>query len=329
MAGIAVIRGAALALWLALPAQADVAEAVGDVILPAYDRLAASSSALADAARADCAAAALRPAYQAVWDDWARIGFLHLGPVETDGRALAIAFWPDAKSSGPRAQQALIDAGAPATEDPVAFADLSVAMRGLAGLERLLYPSAITGDEAVLCRLRTATASDLARMTAEIRTEWDSFAPSLLAPGTEGNTTYLTEDEARQAIFTQIMAGLEYVADTRLGRPLGTFDKPRPERAEAIAAGRSLKNVSLSLRGLRDLALALYPGATATRASFDHAIALAEELDDPVLAHVADPQGRLKVEILQQAIRSTQDTVRAEIGDAFGLSMGFNSQDGD
>lgn len=329
MAQLAVIRGASLALFLALPAQADVAEAVNDVILPAYDRLASSSAALAGAAAKDCAASALSAPYQAVWDDWAQIGYLHLGPVETDGRALAIAFWPDAKSSGPRAQQALIDAGAEAANDPAAFADLSVAMRGLAGLERLIYPSPITGDEDVLCRLRAATAADLARMAAQIRAEWNAFAPALLAPGTDGNTAYLTKDEARQAIFTQIMAGLEYAADTRLGRPLGTFDKPRPERAEAIAAGRSLRNVTLSLTGLRDLALALYPKATATSAAFDHAIGLAEGLDDPVFANLADPQGRLKVEILQQAIRATQDTVQAEIGGAFGLSMGFNSQDGD
>ena len=329
MAGIAVIRGLALTTLLALPAQADVAEAVNDVILPAYDRLAASSAALADAAHADCTASTLHAAYQAVWDDWARIGFLHLGPVETDGRTLAIAFWPDAKSSGLRAQQALIDAGAEAANDPTTFADLSVATRGLSGLERLLYPSSITGDEDVLCRLRLATAADLARMTAEIRAEWEGFAPALLAPGAEGNTSYLTEDEARQAVFTQVMAGLEYAADTRLGRPLGSFEKPRPERAEAIAAGRSLRNVTLSLQGLRDLALALDPDASATRAAFDHAIGLAEGLDDPVFANVADPQGRLKVEILQQAIRNARDTVQAEIGSAFGLSMGFNSQDGD
>lgn len=329
MAGIAVIRTAALMAALALPARADVAEAVTDVILPGYDRLAASTDALARAAAKDCTAKALLAPYQAAWDDWARIGFLHLGPVETDGRALAIAFWPDAKSSGTRAQQALIDADAPAIDDPAGFADLSVAMRGLAGLERLLYPSAITGDEAVLCRLRAATATDLARMAAEIRTEWDDFAPALLAPGGDGNTTYLTQGEAQQAIFTQIMAGLEYAADTRLGRPLGTFDKPRPERAEAIAAGRSLQNVTLSLQEMRALSLALYPQATATDAAFQHAITLAEGLDDPVFAGVANPQGRLKVEILQQAIRAAQDRVQAEIGGALGLSMGFNSQDGD
>ncbi|MCQ0970269.1 imelysin family protein [Paracoccus sp. TK19116] len=327
MARIALI--VSLAAMLAASAHADTAEAVNDVILPAYDELAEKTTALADTAAVDCSADALRDPYQAAWDAWASIDYLAIGPIQQNGRALAMSFWPDTKNSGRRAQQALVDAAPPAIDDPQAFADLSVALRGLGGLERLIYPSGVEGDEAVLCRLRAATAADLARMAGEIRTEWDDYASMLLDAGDAGNTTYLTADEARQALFTQVMAGLEHTADTRLGRPLGTFDKPRPERAEAIPAGRSLRNVRLSLEGMRDLAMALYPDAPLTRAAFDRAIGLADDLDDPVLAGVAEPAGRLKVEILQQAVRATRETMQAEIGGALGLSVGFNSKDGD
>ncbi|MFI0394702.1 imelysin family protein [Paracoccus jiaweipingae] len=320
---------AALAVSLAAPARADLPQAVQDVILPAYDRLAASSAALAQAAQDDCQPQALEQPYQAVWDDWARIDFLRLGPVETGGRALAISFWPDPKSSGRRAQQALI-ASAPATiDDPDAFARLSVAMRGLTGLERLIFAPRLDGDDEVLCRLRRATATDLARNAAAIRAEWDGFAPLLLEPGGAGNTSFLNATESRQALFTQIVTGLEYTADTRLGRPMGSFDKPRPERAEALAAGRSQRNVVESLRGMRDLTLALHPDAPRSRAGFDRALALAEALDDPVFAGAADPQKRLHIEVLQQAIKATREAVQAEIGGALGLSVGFNAKDGD
>lgn len=325
---------ARIALTLALialsaPAHADVAEATGDVIAPAYEKLAASAAALDKAAEADCSPEALKAPYLAVWDDWARIDFLRLGPVETDGRALAMAFWPDAKASGPRAQQALIDADSPMIDDPADFAGLSVALRGLTGLERLIYPSKISGPEEVLCRLRRATAKDLAAMTADIRDEWPEHAALLTNPGGPDNSSYLTEAEARQALFTQIVTGLEYLADTRLGRPLGTFDKPRPERAESRASGRALQNVVQSLEGLRDSALALHPDAPATRAAFSRALDLAAKLDDPSLSGVSDPQGRLKVEILQQAIRAARASTEAEIGGGLGLTVGFNSKDGD
>ncbi|MDS9468828.1 imelysin family protein [Paracoccus sp. MBLB3053] len=330
MAGIALIRGLALSVLIGTaPAHADVAEAVRDVILPAYDDLAGTTGSLAAAAQQDCSAAHLREPFQRAWDAWARIDFLRLGPVETDGRALAISFWPDAKSSGRRAQQALIDADAPAIDDPVAFADLSVALRGLSGLERLIYPSEIDGEEPVLCRLRRATATDLARIAADIRAEWDGYGPLLEKPGSPGNSSFLTMDEARQALYTQLVTGLEHLADSRLGRPLGTFDKPRPERAEAIAAGRSLRNVTLSLQGIQDLAVAMLPDTPETQAAFARALKLAEGLDDPVLAGVAAPSGRLKVEILQQAVDTTQEAVETEIGGALGISVGFNAKDGD
>ena len=44
---------------------------------------------------------------------------------------------------------------------------------------------------------------------------------------------------------------------------------------------------------------------------------------------MADPQGWLKLEILQQAVRATRDAAIAEIGPALGVELGFNSQDGD
>lgn len=330
MARIALVAALCLALPVhALPARADVAQAVDEVIAPAYDRLAAAATALDTAAQADCAAQALRAPYQALWDGWAAIDFLHLGPAETSGRALALHFWPDAKSSGLRAQQGLVASDAAVIDDPAGFAKISVAARGLGGMERLLYPSDLTGDEDVLCRLRRATAADLARTAGMLRAEWGGFAHLLTHPGTKGNTDFLTEDEARAALFTQLMTGLEYLADTRLGRPLGSFDKPRPERAEAIAAGRSLRNVTLSLTGLRALALALYPDAPASAAAFDRAIAQAEGLDDPVFAGAADPQARLKIEILQQSIRAARDAVETEIGGGLGVSVGFNAKDGD
>lgn len=314
---------------LAAPARADVAQAVDEVIGPAYHRLADRAAALSAAAIADCSPQALQAPYQAVWDDWAYIGFLRLGPVETDGRSLAMAFWPDPKASGPRAQQALIDADSPAIGDPAAFARLSVALRGLAGLERLLYPSDITGDETTLCALRRATAADLVRMTTGFADEWPAYARLLNDPGTGGNTTYLTAAESRQALFTQIVTGLDYIADTRLGRPLGSFEKPRPERAEARASDRPLANIIRALEGTRDLALALHPDAPNSRAAFDHALSVAGALNDPALSGVAEPQSRLKVEILQQAVRNAKSVVQSEIGGALGLSVGFNAADGD
>ncbi|WP_284164390.1 imelysin family protein [Frigidibacter sp. SD6-1] len=315
------------AIFLATPALADYKEVVEGHILPGYAAFAAATADLAAKAGESCEPDALRPAYQAAFDAWMGVSHLHLGPVEEKGRALAIAFWPDPKGLGAKAQRGLLT-GDPAALAPGAFADQSVAARGLMGLERLLYPDEPLAGET--CALIRATADDLARLAGEIETGWrGGYAGLMLAPGGEGNATYLTEQEVRQALFTQVATALEFLADTRLGRPLGTFDRPRPERAEARASGRSLANVRAELAALRDLTARLAPGAAGTLAAFDRAIGLADKLDDPVLAGVADPQRRLKVEILQGAVKAVRDMAVAELGEELGVSIGFNAADGD
>lgn len=310
-------------------ASADVDQAARDVIGPAYRDFAEAATALDQAAQVDCSAAALQAPYQAAWDAWAAIDYFQLGPVEQGGRALAVSFWPDKKSSGQRAQQALIDANAPVIDDLEAFATVSVAARGLSGMERLLYQPGVEGDEDVLCRMRRATATDLARTAAEIAAGWPDFEGSLTTAGAPDNSRYLTPVEARQALYTQLVTGLDHLAEVRLGRPIGTPEKPRPDAAEARAAGRSLRNVALSLQGMRDLAMALRPEAQKARAAFDKAIAEAEALDDPVFEGVADPDGRKRALAVERAVWSAKLAVESDIGEALGLSVGFNSKDGD
>ncbi len=228
----------ALAALLAAPARADVAEAVADHILPGYAAFADAAGALDRAAAADCSAAALQPAYQAAFDAWMAVAHLHLGPVEDEGRGLAIAFWPDPKGLGWKHQRALLT-GDPAALAPAAFAEQSVAARGLLALERLLYPAeALPADP---CPLIRATTADLARLAQAVEDGWTGgYADRLLTAGAAGNDTYLTPQEARAALFTQLATGLEFVADQRLGRPLGSFDAPAPERPRrGPRAGRS------------------------------------------------------------------------------------------
>lgn len=324
------MRAAILTVWLsalAVPAVADVPQAVTGQALPGFAAFAAATAALDSAAQADCTAQALQPAWNTAFDAWLGVSHLSLGPLEDQGLTLAIAFWPDPKGLGQKALNGLVAAGDMAALAPDAIAQQSIAVRGLFTLERLLYSEP---QDAFHCALTRAVATDLAATAAMADVGWrDGFAATLLTAGDTGNPRYLTQAEARQALFTALMAGLEFTADSRLGRPLGTFDRPRPERAEAIASGRSLRNVALSLTALRALAVALAPDSPATQAAFDRALALAATLDDPVLAGVADPVGRLRVEILQQAVAAIRAAALTEVGSALGVGAGFNSADGD
>ncbi len=256
----------ALGLCCATPVRADFPETVNQFILPGYAAFAGAADDLAAAARETCDPEALRPPFNAAFDAWVAVQPLRFGPVEQDGLGLAIEYWPDPKGSGAKAQRGLL-LGDPAALQPENFADQSVAARGLSGLERLLYAAA--PQPADPCPLIRATADDLARVANLINDAWLSgYAETMLTAGEPGNTTYLTRPEVRQILFTQVIAALEFLEGQRIGRPLGDFNKPHPERAEAIASGRSLLNVRLTLRSLRAMVETLTPDVPLTLAKF-------------------------------------------------------------
>lgn len=313
------MRATFLALALATPAVADTATVVQDHVRPGFTAFANATRALA--AIESCDPDVLRAAFQGVYDSWMPVAHLTLGPAEEDGRGLAVLFWPDPKGSGWKAQRALLDAP-PTMEE---MAQQSVAARGLPALERLLFPTEPVENA---CPLIQVTADDLAATAAALKAGWGPYGDQMLTAGQPGNDRFLKPEEATQALFTQLATGLESLADRRIGRPLGTFDKPRPDLAEARASFRSIRNITLSLVALKDLALTLNPDSPKTLAAFDHAIGLAEALD-PDIDRITDPQAWLKLEILQQAVRATRDTAIAELGPALGVELGFNSQDGD
>ena len=323
------ITAIAVALLLAAPAHADVAGAIHDRILPDLGAFRDATRTLADTAAETCAPETLRPVWNAAFDAWLPVSFLRLGPAEDEGRILAIAFWPDPKGIGARQQRQLLQSQDPVVSDPAGFAERSVALRGFFALERLLYPAEpLTGDYP--CALIRATAADLARMAAETDQGWrDGFAQTLLSAGQPGNSLYLTEAEAKQALYTQLMTGFEFTADQRLGRPLGTFQRPRPERAEARASARSLRNVELSLQALLAFGEALAGPLPETRTDVAQALTAAAALNDPDFSGFAQPQGHVRAEALLGLVRTAQDSAGAEAGAALGVEVGFNSADGD
>ncbi len=304
-------------------------------ILPRFAQLADATDTLATTVQADCEPQSdtLRAAYSAAFDSWISASHLRFGPTETDDRAFAMAFWPDTKGFTPKTLSRHIKDEDTAVESPVAYAETSIAGRGFLALERMLYDPAMAeqGNVAYRCALIRAIATDIDRNADGMNADWQSFAPNLTQPGDD--SPYRTGDEAMQELYRALKTGLEFTADTRLGRPLGTFERPHPNRAEARRSKRSLRHVELSLIALRDLAVRLsfdHPEIAADLdTAFAQAIDRAQSLDDPAFAKVDTPQGRIRVEALQQSIHKIREIASTELGPTLGISAGFNSLDGD
>lgn len=313
-----------------------VADVVDHHVLPRVSGFAGAAAALYDTARSECQADSpqLQGGFHAAFDAWTGMSHLRFGPTETGDRAFAIAFWPDSRGVTPRALRDLLQDEDPAVSDPKAFQEVSIAARGLYALEFLLFDAELSafGSDEARCALVQAIARDVAGNAAQIDQDWrDSRADMLKNPGP--GTAYTTDAEAAQELFKALGTGLQFTADTRLGRPLGTFDRPRPARAEARRSGRSLRQVELSVAAARDLALRLAAGNLQLvgdlTVAFDRVDQAAARIEDPVFSGVSDVQGRLRVEALQQRINEARALIAERLGPELGVSAGFNSLDGD
>ncbi|HBR63513.1 MAG TPA: peptidase M75 [Rhodobacteraceae bacterium] len=305
-------------------------------ILPRFESLAHQSEHLANTAVADCstASSALRSAYAKAFDAWLDTAHLRFGPTEVDNRAFALAFWPDRRGATPKALTALIQTQDPIIQTAKAYAEVSIAARGFYALEFLIYDPtlSITGDAAYRCALVRTITKDIENTTTKIHADWKNhYAARLTSPSDTG--PYRSHDEAVQELFKALSTGLQFTSDTRLGRPLGTFDHPRPRRAEVWRSGRSSRHIKISLSALHDLAVRLAPADSnlikKLVSAFDHALLKLAGLNDPVFASVVAPQARIKVEIVQQSVDEIRRIITEDLGPKLGVSAGFNAMDGD
>lgn len=310
----------------------DVSAAVDAHILPGYAQLTEKSRQLSAAAEADCRpeSPALLTAYEDAFDAWVRVSHLRFGPSEQDNRAFALAFWPDPRGATPKALAGLMAEGQGSLGTLDAFQTVSIAARGFYAMEFLLFDAQFKAaeDTDTRCALVQLVAADIADTSADILAEWqESYADLMRNAGS--NDTYRSEAEAVQQLFTAASTGLEFTSQVRLGRPMGRFERPRPKRAEARRSGRSLRHVVLSLEGTRDLVGYLSEGDVQIDAAFAAAIARAGVLEDPVFAGVADIQGRLRVEVLQQSVEKIRQAIAEDLAARLGIAAGFNALDGD
>ncbi|MBT8154338.1 imelysin family protein [Epibacterium ulvae] len=303
-------------------------------ILPAFDALAQHTQTLAQSTADSCltAPAEMEEAFATSFDAWVTASIWRFGPSETDSRAFSLAFWPDNRGKIGKAVRTFLSPEDREVLPPEVFAQQSIAGKGFYALEFLMFDADAKdlGSAAYRCDLAQAMTTDIASTAQAIQADWTGdFRHMMQAP----SERYQSNAEVRQELFKALTTGLQIVDDLRLGRPLGTFDKPRPRRAEAWRSDRSLRHVVLSLQALEPLALALAQDAPALQAElaqdFTHATERATALDDPRFSGVADPGTRFRIEAVKQEVVDLRALVAAELGPLLGVAAGFNSLDGD
>jgi len=327
------------------------------VIVPAYQQMAAAMAGLDAASRAFCAApdaaslAGAMDAFGRAMDAWQRAQPIALGPVTWNGRAARIEFWPDKSGTAARQVRRALQDRDPALVVDGGLEGKSVALQNLATYERLLYErgeqiaSAGASDEdRYACALMAAIARFQAGLSAQILADWT--APGgyreAVVGAAAGNEHYAADDEPAVELLKSISGALDLAIQVKLERPLGkSIDRARPKRAESWRSGRSLDDIAANLETARQLyavtggfgdllaAAGAGPLDIGLRKQFDEAVETARSIGLPLHQAVTDAPARARVEDLVAQLKRLRLLIAGPVADEIGLVIGFNALDGD
>lgn len=288
----------------------------------------------------------VQTAYHETMDAWAGIQHVTYGPIGDFNRRFRIQFWPDPRKVLDRDLAGLLR---DKPEDVLKEGGLtfaSVAIQGLPMVERLLFTdggatlTADDADAAYRCRLLVAVTRNLATIASSLNAEWqaDDDWPAAFRDPAESD---LVGDapEVASLVLTGLTTQLQSLRDQRLLPVLGaSLAEAAPAAAEAALSGRSLRTIAASLDALREaFDVLLLPGLTQAdpklaglmQRAFAQTLATARSVPVPLDAAVTDPAHRPTVETLTTEIRALQQLLATRVASALGLTLGFNSLDGD
>lgn len=313
-----------------------------EVMVPAYQQVAAGSLTLLDDVRAACtttgdavALDAARSSWSTLRTSWNETRSFRFGPATTE-RTMNVIDYP--------IDPAKIDKllGEQQAFTTTSLAALGADQRGLGGIEHVLYR---TGDlDAQACSYATAATEIVADATARVLTGWTtgldgarSFADQLIHPGDGG--MYATEHDAYGDLVNSMIFTITVTADARIGRASGdATGTPEPTEADPGRAQRAKQDAIDTIRGVQ----AVYAGGpggglqqvvasistdTATKmgTELEAAIAALDALPQPI-ATTIDPA---PAHAAYEALKATVVTLRAEIASQLGITLTFGDADGD
>lgn len=230
--------------------------------------------------------------------------------------------------------------------------------RGLHAVEYLLYP----GDPAAVSVLLADTAAGARRrqflsLASEVVASHAAELEAAWAPAQGGHFTRFTRPGEPDSVTQTVQAALdnllnesvflvEYVANTKLGRPLGadTGGRVNPALQESERSGLSISDMRSNLRGVRNVYLGSRDGqagpslsilvrakSPSTDARAKEALATAEQsllaLPEPfTLALTEQPSA---VSACYETVKNLKRLLATEVLGSLGASLKFNDNDGD
>jgi predicted lipoprotein len=337
-----IVRGLALALVIlamtgaARAADETLAKLVDRFIVPHYQALSLTADAQEKAWSEFCAKPdemgfeTLQRAYLATADSWSQIEFLRYGPIGDDFRAERLSYWPERKNATAKALSALLEKNGLEDLAPELFVKNSVAVQGLPALERLLFDDRAQVEmlnglrKERRCAVGQAIAWNIVMIAHDVRLGWTNDVVEAIANPD-------TAKEATSRIATDFLSTFAFMRDTKLRPVLGKdAAEARPLLAEGWRSKRSKRALTLNIETVLDVVKIIMTGKEGdTPATVTTALSFAEALPEDFGPAVVDIKRRQQFYLVLDALAAARDKAHDEIPAVLGVTVGFNSQDGD
>jgi predicted lipoprotein len=337
-----IFRGIALGLVMlavagpACAADETLSRLVDRFIIPHYQALSLTADAQEKAWAEFCAKPdemgfeTLQRAYLATADSWSQIEFLRYGPIGDEFRAERLSYWPERKNATAKALTVLLEKEGITDLAPEFFVKNSVAVQGLPALERLLFDDKAQAEmlngarKDRRCAVGQAIAWNIVVIAHDVRLGWSNDV-------VEGIANPDRAKEATSRIATDFLASFAYMRDSKLRPVLGKdVAQARPALAEGWRSKRSRRALTLNLETILDVAKLIMAGKDGdTPRTITTALSFAEGLPEDFGPAMSDIKQRQQFYLVLDALAAARDKAHDEIPAVLGVTVGFNSQDGD
>ena len=319
-------------------------------IVPRYQAFVKSAQKLSDEIKLLCASdkevtlsESVQSEFESTYINWAKIQHIKFGPISFLKRLERIQYWPDKHNVSERQVRKLLvslDAG-----ETLSLAELqkkSVAVQGLATLERLLFSKDALLNKSE-CQLATLVSENITSIAIDLDNNWRSppvdFA-SEFSLADHGEGTYGSSKEISSLLADSLVTQLLLISEYKLGRalPKEAGGRVYSRRLEAWRSGLSSDLLLASLNSLYSFyqhAFEKRLGSLAPELNsrigkqFQQIIDLASKESKPISQLLESETGIEQLSNLQTKIKKLELMIRNDMYSQLGFSTRFNSLDGD
>ncbi|MEJ1935077.1 hypothetical protein WDZ92_33180, partial [Nostoc sp. NIES-2111] len=143
-------------------------------------------------------------------------------------------------------------------------------------------------------------------------------------------------DKAKEAVTrlaTDMLAMLQETDEAKLKPVFGdSAEAAKPSAAEFWRSGRSARTIELNLFSVADLTRIMIGGAEGADTAVEtaeSAASIAGSMPADIGPSAQDDKARRRIQLLMTAVRSARQTASMVLPAALGITLGFNSLDGD